>query len=179
MSLPDTLSPFFNALAFAAEQHQYQGRGGYKRLPYINHIIKVTQTLIDIGKEKDRPTIIAAILHDVVEDSAITIRDVAGQFGEEVAFIVAELTDDMRLPYDQRKQLQVDKASQLSLAARKIRITDKASNIRDIFSYPLTWTTEKKRTYVENSIQIVDQIRGTNKALEGYFDEAVAFSLSL
>ncbi len=177
MSLPDTLSPFFNALAYAAEQHKYQGRGGYDRLPYINHIIKVTQTLIEVGNEQDATTIIAAILHDVVEDSAVTSADIALQFGEDVAAIVQELTDDMHLPYDQRKQLQVDRANKLSLAARKIRITDKASNIIDIFSYPLEWTAKKKRTYANNSIQVVDQIRGTNKALEDYFDEAVAFSL--
>jgi len=176
MSLPATLRPFFNALAFAAEQHKYQGRGGYERLPYINHIIKVTQTLIEIGNEQDETTIIAAILHDVVEDLAVTSGDIALQFGADVATIVQELTDDMQLPYDQRKQLQVDRTGQLSLAARKIRITDKASNIIDIFTYPLDWTAEKKRTYVDNSIQIVDQIRGTNKALEDYFDEAVAFS---
>lgn len=176
MSLSDTLRPFLNALTFAAEQHKYQGRGGYERLPYINHIIKVTQTLIEVGNEQDKTTIIAAILHDVVEDSAVTTADIALQFGEGVAAIVEELTDDMQLPYDERKQLQVDRAKQLSLAARKIRITDKASNIIDIFSYPLDWTAEKKRTYVDNSIQIVDQIRGTNKALEDYFDEAVAFS---
>ncbi len=176
MPLSDTLDPCFQALAFAAEQHKYQRRGGYDALPYINHLIKVSSAIIQIGQEEDSSIIIAAILHDVVEDSSTTYEDVKQQFGVAVADIVAELTDDMGLPYDQRKALQVEGAAKLSLAARKIRIADKASNIQDIFSYPLDWTEEKKIAYLENSLAVVDQIRGTHEALEAWFDQSVQFA---
>lgn len=176
MPLSDLLSPYFAALAFAAEQHKYQRRGGYEPLPYINHIIKVTAAMIQIGQEEDPEVIQAAILHDVVEDSDIGVQELAKRFGEEVASIVAELTDDMQLPYDRRKALQVERASQLSISARKIRIADKASNIHDIFSYPLDWSTAKKKAYLTNSIIIVDQIRGTHGALEAWFDQSVQFA---
>lgn len=176
MPLPDTLLPYFEALAFAAEQHKYQRRGGYDPLPYINHLIKVSSAIIQIGQEENPDIIIAAILHDVVEDSDTSYEDLAGQFGAPVADIVAELTDDMELPYNQRKALQVEGASKLSLAARKIRIADKASNIQDIFTYPLDWKEEKKIAYLENSLTIVDQIRGTHAALEAWFDQSVQFA---
>ena len=176
MLLSDVLTPYFTALSFAAEQHKYQRRGGYEPLPYINHLIKVTTALIQIGKEQEPATIIAAILHDVVEDSDTTVEDLTRDFGEQVAGIVAELTDDMALPYAKRKALQIERAPQLSMPARKVRIADKASNIRDIFSYPLEWSAEKKKAYLVNAIYVVDQIRGTHSALEAWFDESVDFA---
>ncbi|MBX2873176.1 MAG: HD domain-containing protein [Saprospiraceae bacterium] len=176
MPLPDTLAPYFEALAFAAKQHQYQRRGGYDALPYINHLIKVSSAIIQIGKEEDENIIMASILHDVIEDSDTTFEDLKEQFGEAVAQIVTELTDDMELPYARRKALQVEGAGQLSAAARKIRIADKASNIRDIFSYPLDWTEEKKVAYLDNSLAVVDQIRGTHEDLEAWFDQSVQFA---
>ena len=176
MRLSDTLSPFFEALAFAADQHKYQRRGGYDPLPYINHLIKVTQALLVIGKEENKDIIVPCILHDIVEDTDVTIADLTEKFGAHVANIVAELTDDMEQTYEHRKQLQVDRASHLSIPARKIRIADKASNIQDIFTYPLEWSADKKKNYVENAILVVDQIRGTNEALEAWFDERLIFA---
>lgn len=176
MPLPDILTPYFEALAFAAEQHKYQRRGGYDPLPYINHLIKVSTAIIQIGKEEDSDIILASILHDVIEDSDTTFEDLQERFGVKVADIVTELTDDMTLPYQERKALQVKGAQQLSIAARKIRITDKASNIRDIFTYPLDWTEEKKIAYLENSLEVVDQLRGTHLALEAWFDQSVQFA---
>jgi len=176
MPLPDLLSPYFEALSFAAMQHQYQRRGGYDRLPYINHLIKVSTAIVQIGKEEQADVILAAILHDVIEDSEVTVEVLAERFGLKVASIVEELTDDMELPYERRKALQIEQATQLSAAARKIRIADKASNIYDIFSYPLDWTLKKKIAYLENAIAVVAQIRETHSALETWFDQSVQFA---
>lgn len=176
MPLPDILTPYFEALAFAAEQHKYQRRGGYDPLPYINHLIKVSTAIIQVGKEDNPNIILASILHDVIEDSDTSYEDLKERFGAVVADVVTELTDDMNLPYQERKDLQVNRAQQLSDAARKIRIADKASNIRDIFTYPLDWTREKKIAYLENSLAVVDQIRGTHEGLEAWFDQSVQFA---
>lgn len=166
----------FEALAFAAQLHQYQRRSGYNQLPYINHLIKVTNTLIQIGKEKDTDLLLASILHDAIEDTEADEQTLTARFGNAVTSIVLELTDDMDLPYPERKLLQLQNAHTLSLPARKIRIADKACNIEDIFSYPLNWTEERKSEYVKNSVQIVDQIRGTSATLEVHFDKIVAWS---
>ncbi|NRB46338.1 MAG: HD domain-containing protein [Saprospiraceae bacterium] len=176
MPLPDTLLPYFEALTFAAEQHKYQRRGGYDPLPYINHLIKVSTAIIQIGNEENPDIILASILHDIIEDSDTSHQDLKERFGVKVADIVMELTDDMALPYQERKALQIKGAQQLSAAARKIRIADKASNIQDIFTYPLDWKEEKKIAYLENSLNIVDQIRGTHAALEAWFDQSVQFA---
>ena len=162
-----------DALAYAAEHHRYQRRAGYDRLPYINHLIKVTKLLLREGRETDPDLLVAAALHDIIEDTAVTHADLAEKFGKQVADIVLELTDDMDLPYQERKQLQVERAALLSAAARKIRLADKICNLEDIFSYPLDWPAAKKWEYLENSVQIVNRLRGTQPFLEKLFDQKV------
>jgi guanosine-3',5'-bis(diphosphate) 3'-pyrophosphohydrolase len=174
-----SLIDLFDALVFAAEKHQYQRRDGYERLPYLNHLLKVADALARVGREFDKDLLIAALLHDIVEDTGVSARYLAERFGEKVAGIVAELSDDMQLPYTVRKQRQVEGARRLSFEARKIRIADKACNIRDLTRYPIDWPKEKKLAYVENAVAIVDQIRGVNVLLEAWFDEAVREAITV
>lgn len=165
-----------DAAVFAALKHQYQRRAGYDKLPYINHLLKVAEALIRVGGEQDDALLLAGILHDVLEDTDATHEELALRFGRETADIVLELTDDMSLPYMERKWLQVEKAHLLSEKARKVRIVDKSTNIRDIFTYPLDWPLEKKEAYLENSIQVTTRIRGGNPRLDHWFDETVAWA---
>lgn len=169
-----SLPSFLEALLLAADKHQYQRRSGYDRLPYINHLIKVVDALLRIGHETDPELLLAGLLHDIIEDTDVTEEDLSRRFSPKVGRIVAELTDDMSLPYAVRKQRQVEGAASLSPEARKIRIADKACNIRDILHYPIQWTLEKKQNYVTNACDIVHQIRGVNGALEAWFDSVVA-----
>ena len=172
----DLLAKVMDAAVYAAVKHQYQRRAGYGQLPYMNHLLKVTEALIRVGEERDEALLLAAVLHDVLEDTDATHEELAQRFGREAADIVQELTDDMSIPYMERKWLQVEKASQLSEKARKIRIVDKITNIRDILTYPLDWPLEKKQNYLSNSIQVVARIRGGNPRLEAWFDETVEWA---
>ncbi|MDX2245536.1 MAG: HD domain-containing protein [Bacteroidia bacterium] len=169
----DILNRVLDALRFAAEKHQFQRRSGYDALPYINHLIKVTHIIRTIAGESDPDILIAAALHDVIEDTEVTEVYLAERFGSRVASIVAELTDDMQLSYDLRKQHQLEGVVHLSPAAQKIRIADKGANIQDIITYPLLWDNRRKKDYVEWAIKIVNRIRGISPALEKWFDEQV------
>ena len=162
-----------DALAFAAEHHRFQRRAGYDKLPYINHLIKVTRLLLETGSGSDPDVVVAGALHDIIEDTEVSHADLAGRYGVRTADIVVELTDDMSLPYAERKQLQVDRAHLLSPAARQIRIADKICNLEDIFTYPLDWPTAKKQAYLENAVQVVARIRGVSASLEDRFDRTV------
>ena len=164
------------ALQFAAIQHQYDRRAGYDRLPYINHLIKVSNCLANRIGIKDEALLLAAVLHDVVEDTEVTVEQLERRFGGEVAAIVEELTDDMSLPYGERKRQQVEQAAKLSPKARVIRLVDKASNLRDIFNYPLDWTVEKKAAYLDNAIAVAERIKGDHPKLDAWFDETVAWA---
>ncbi|TXB65612.1 HD domain-containing protein [Phaeodactylibacter luteus] len=168
--MPNTSHRLLKAAVFAAEQHQYQRRAGYDRLPYLNHLLKVAEILARFG-ETNETLLLAALFHDILEDTPVTQEELAQHYGANVAGIVAELTDDMSLPYAARKELQLANASSLSKEARKIRLADKGANLRDIFTYPIDWPVEKKAAYLQNSRQIAALIKGENPALDQWFDQ--------
>ena len=161
------------ALQYAAEHHRLQRRKGYRKLPYINHLIKVVYHLMAKGEEKDQDLLMAAALHDIVEDTEVNQHDLEKRFGKKVADIVMELSDNMGLPYLRRKNLQVKNAKSLSNEAKKIRIADKTCNIRDIINYPLSWTPKRKLEYIHFAEKVVDEIRGVSPKLEIAFDSIV------
>jgi len=91
------------ALAFAATKHRDQRRKGADGSPYINHLIDVATILAAVGHVEDEPLLIAAVLHDTVEDTDTTFDDLEAQFGRDVVELVRELTDDKSLPKKVRK----------------------------------------------------------------------------
>jgi len=159
-----------DAANFAALQHQYLRRSGYNLLPYINHLLKVTQVLIEVEGENDLYTLQASLLHDVLEDTSITAEELSQKFSPEVATIVEELTDNMELPYVERKRLQIEGAKHLSGPAQKIRIADKGSNILDMLYYPVQWTRKRKVIYVEFAGEVLNELRGRHPKLEKWLD---------
>jgi guanosine-3',5'-bis(diphosphate) 3'-pyrophosphohydrolase len=173
------LKQVMKAAVFAAKRHQYQRRGGYDRLPYINHLLKVANALIQIGEEEDETLLVAAVLHDIIEDTATTEEELAREFNKEVADIVVELTDDMSLSHQVRKQLQIERATALSIRARKIRLADKASNMIDIFTYPVNWPLQKKINYVNNAEAVYQLIRGENTKIDEWMAQTISWAREL
>jgi GTP diphosphokinase / guanosine-3',5'-bis(diphosphate) 3'-diphosphatase len=160
------------AAVYAAEKHKYQRRKGFNQVPYINHPLKVTELLLNCA-EDDFVLLIGAVLHDVVEDSDATHEEIAELFGQEVADLVQEVTDNKELPYTTRKELQVKHAGELSVRAKKLKIADKICNIQDIVNYPLDWTSERRLSYLEWAEQVIEGCRGVCPVLEKIFDETL------
>lgn len=91
---------FLLALNKATQWHQYQSRfNGY---PYIFHLLRVAGYVGEMTKDED--TIIAALLHDCVEDVSITFTELEDTFGPNVANLVAFVTEDKSLPKQERKK---------------------------------------------------------------------------
>ncbi len=160
------------AAVYAADKHKYQRRKGFNQIPYINHPLKVAFLLEECG-ENDEALLLAAILHDVVEDTDATFEDLRKEFGEDVSRLVEEVTDDKELPYAVRKELQVKAAPKLSELAKKLKIADKICNMRDIIYYPLDWSTERKISYLNWAQDVVAGCRGQNTMLEDVFDKTI------
>jgi hypothetical protein len=78
------------ALTFAARAHANQRRKGAAQEPYINHLIEVADLVRGATGGTDEDALVAALLHDVVEDTAVTLGELAERFGEEVARVVVE-----------------------------------------------------------------------------------------
>src|SRR6266436_664992 len=103
----DSLSKTLNAGQAAAHWHATQRRKGSTRVPYINHLLEVARLVDQDTDCTDPDLIVAALLHDAIEDQGVSRAAIAEQFGEDVATLVEEVSDDKSLPQDVRKRLQV------------------------------------------------------------------------
>jgi (p)ppGpp synthase/HD superfamily hydrolase len=167
------LTRIMQAADTAARWHVHQRRKGQAAEPYINHLLEVTFLVTTATEGREPDVVIAALLHDAVEDQGIAIELIASDYGRKVADIVTEVTDDKSLPKAERKRLQVETAGHKSREARVIKLADKTSNVRAIASSPPPdWSVERRLDYVRWASEVVAQIRGTSPCLEQQFDEA-------
>jgi len=174
-SPPEGISLVLKALDFAAQKHRDQRRKDKEASPYINHPIELANVLWHEGGVDDPVVVAAALLHDTVEDTETSWQELRGEFGDEIADIVLEVTDVKWLKKIVRKRLQVARARHSSKRARLVKLADKICNLRDIAARPPTgWSLERRREYFEWAKEVVDKLRGTHPALERKFDDAYA-----
>lgn len=159
----------FEAFEYACTKHTYQRRKGNRRVPYINHPAKVASTLAKHYDHCTETLLLAALLHDVIEDTDVTAQELASRFGDEVTRLVLEVTDDMSLPNALRKKRQTEKAPGLSNEAKLIKIADKLCNMQDILSYPLWWTRARKLAYFQWSGEVAIHCYGICPSLDEVF----------
>ncbi|MEE8434701.1 MAG: HD domain-containing protein [bacterium] len=164
------VSGLLQALRFAAEKHRDHRRKGATAAPYINHPITVAEQLAAFGLGSDMELLMAAILHDVVEDTDTTEAELVEVFGKRVARIVMEVTDDNTLRRTERKKLVVSKISGKSREARLLKLSDLIANIGDMIHHPPHWTDDRKREYLDWGEAVVNRLRGTHEGLEARFD---------
>jgi (p)ppGpp synthase/HD superfamily hydrolase len=163
------------AFTFAAERHAHQRRKGADREPYINHLAEVADLVATATGGADPVLVVAAILHDSIEDTATTYDEIQTRFGRAVADLVLAVTDDKRLPKQERKRLQIAKAANGSTGAKIIKLADKTSNLRSLAgSPPLDWGGRRRAEYIRWSREVCQGLRGINAWLEGQFDAAAA-----
>src|SRR5271170_6592513 len=117
------------AAALAARRHNGMQRKGRGSEPYINHLAEVANLLSAATDGADAELVAAGWLHDSVEDIETTRAELAQKFGERVAGLVVEVTDDMTLAKSERRRLQIVDARHKSPGAKLIKIADKISNI--------------------------------------------------
>ncbi|XP_039981447.1 guanosine-3',5'-bis(diphosphate) 3'-pyrophosphohydrolase MESH1 [Xiphias gladius] len=157
---------------FAAEKHRNQRRKDADGTPYINHPIGVARILSHEGGVADIEVLQAALLHDTVEDTDTTPAELEAKFGPTVARIVQEVTDDKRLPKQERKRLQVEHAPHCSRQAKLVKLADKLYNLRDLNRCtPVGWTAERVQEYFVWACEVVKGLKGTNSALEEKLEE--------
>lgn len=155
------------AANFAAEKHRDQRRKNSYNSPYINHPIGVAYNISKIGSIDDTATIIAALLHDTVEDTETTFDEIEKEFDAEVAAIVRDVTDDKSLPAYQRKLKQIEHAPHLSPKAKVVKLSDKLYNLQDLCkNTPKGWSLERVQGYFVWSWFVVNGLRETSTGLE-------------
>ena len=137
-------------MARAAHQHQSRMSGEL----YISHPLAVAKIVADIGL--DEVSIVAALLHDAVEDTEITVADVEARFGAEVSGIVDGLTKLERLQFDSREAQQAATMRKMLVAMARdmrvliIKLADRLHNMRTIASA----SVDKQRRTAQETLDI-------------------------
>ena len=146
------ISTINRAFRVASTAHGSQRRGSGES--YINHPLAVAQIVADIGL--DEISIVAALLHDAVEDTEITVADVERDFGADVAAIVDGVTKLERIRFDSREEQQAATMRKMLVAMAKdlrvliIKLADRLHNMRTLAGMPL----EKQHRIAQETIDI-------------------------
>ena len=140
------------AYEMARSAHANQNRSSGEL--YINHPIAVARIVADIGL--DEVSIVAALLHDAVEDTEITISDVESNFGSEVSAIVDGVTKLERLQFDSKEAQQAATMRKMLVAMARdlrvlmIKLADRLHNMRTIAAVP----HEKQQRVAQETLDI-------------------------
>ncbi len=170
---PNGIVGVARALDFAARKHAHQRRKGIRAEPYVNHLTEVALLLAEASEGRDPGLVMAGLLHDTIEDTETTLEELRDAFGDDVATLVAEVTDDTRLPREERKRRQVQSAPSRSARARMIKLADKTANLHSIHeSPPVGWSSRRKREYVAWAREVAAACGPTNDRLEAAFEAA-------
>ncbi|TGE34164.1 bifunctional (p)ppGpp synthetase/guanosine-3',5'-bis(diphosphate) 3'-pyrophosphohydrolase [Desulfosporosinus sp. Sb-LF] len=151
-STPSRLAIVDKAYQFAEVAHRNQLRNSGE--DYILHPLEVAQILVEL--EMDEATIAAALLHDVVEDTAFTIAVIEKEFGPEVALLVDGVTKLGRIEYKSKMEQQVENLRKMFLAMAKdirvilIKLADRLHNMRTLKYH----SVEKQKEIAKETLEI-------------------------
>ncbi|MEM7254092.1 MAG: bifunctional GTP diphosphokinase/guanosine-3',5'-bis pyrophosphate 3'-pyrophosphohydrolase [Pseudomonadota bacterium] len=149
---PDQVKEIYRAYLYGAEAHEGQKRASGE--PYIFHPLQVARSLTEM--RLDHQTIVAAILHDVIEDTPTGKEQIAEEFGVEVAELVDGVSKLAKLPLDSQAEAQAKTYQKMLLAmARDIRVilvklADRLHNMRTLEPLRL----EKRRRIARETLDI-------------------------
>jgi guanosine-3',5'-bis(diphosphate) 3'-pyrophosphohydrolase len=160
------MDKLIRAINFSAIAHRNQRRKNQDKTPYINHPIEVMCQLSN-GGVTDIDTLCAAVLHDTIEDTGVTYKQLCDEFGESVSRIVQECSDNKSLAKEVRKQEQIIHARHVSFAAKIVKASDKLSNLSDLdITPPSGWSKEEINGYFDWSYAVWLEVMGCNKYLD-------------
>lgn len=152
------LAPYVNldlvSDAFLFGQVAHEGQLRKDGSPFFDHPASVSLILAEL--EMDEKTIIAALLHDTVEDTDVTLKDVVSKYGEEVAALVDGVTKLDIINYETKQERQVENLRKMFLAMSSdirvilIKLADRLHNIRTLGAM----TLEKQKEKAEETIEI-------------------------
>jgi guanosine-3',5'-bis(diphosphate) 3'-pyrophosphohydrolase len=162
------------ALRFAAASHQGQLLPGTD-LPYLVHVISVATEVMVAGYHtasfNTTFAVEVALLHDTIEDTGCSFKDIESKFGMQTANAVLALT----------KFSNLDKAEQIPDSIRRIRQMEKevwavklADRISNLDAPPLEWDYQKRRRYMDGAIFILDSLRDGNAYLSKRLEQKIS-----
>ena len=120
------------ALHLATQAHDGQYRKSEPTVPYIVHPIEVASILIEEGFGGDNGLIMAALLHDVVEDTPYTLKELRDIFGDDVARLISCATENKSLSWEDRKLEKIGTVRGLLPREKRVIIADEIANLSSL-----------------------------------------------
>ncbi len=160
------LNTLHRAVKYAAKLHRGLDRDGAYPLPYVTHPLDVTTKLRYLGSETDENVLVAAVLHDVIEESEATFDDIESRFGSVVKDLVKELTRREPSPaavkgmsedeiWQLRSDWLLDDIRKMSVNAKRIKLADRLSNLENARA---TRPPDRLLRYVQQTFLILEAI---------------------
>lgn len=161
------LEKVLNAALFAAEKHEGQVRKNPQHTPYIVHPLEVASIAWKIGGVKDANVQIMALLHDTLEDTEATEKEIETLFGKEVLRGVKDLTNILGSTTNETKKNQILHAKGMCKAAQIIKLSDRIANLSDLTTTPPEgWSQDRINRYFQWGEKLSQVISGVNAPLE-------------
>ena len=149
---PDTVERLQDAFEFAVARHADQVRPAGE--PYAEHLLEVLEILVSGAGIRDERTLLAAALHDVVEDTDCSLDEVRSRFGADVAELVDWLTKPDAAPEQAgaARQSYLDRLERAPEQAVDVKLADRLSNVQRLDTHP---RPEKQRSYYRETVETI------------------------
>lgn len=161
-----------DAFTYAVKHYDGEVRKG-SNIPYIIHPLHILTILRSTGFSdfKNEDLMIAALFHDLIEDTEVCEEDIANHFGKKIASIVKELSN----PEHGNKEDHFRKLQDASYEAKVIKLADRIDNLSDIHS--INWPIEKKRSYLKQGKIILESCGEAHQDLADKLEEIIRKNL--
>ena len=150
----------WKAYIFSHEAHQNQKR--YSGAPYLSHPLEVADILVDLNM--DIITIAAGLLHDVVEDTQVSLEEIKNVFGEEVAMLVNGVTKLSKISFQTKEEAQAENFRKMFLAIAEdirvilIKLADRLDNMRTLKYMPVPKRLLKAQETIDIYVPIAHRL---------------------
>ena len=153
-------SRYWDAITLVFSRHGEQKRKS-ANIPYVIHPIRVALILRSVGFSEftHENLMIAALCHDLIEDTETTFEELLKRFGEQVAFIV----DELSRPNNANKDDWINTFESKSMEAKIIKMADRIDNLKDMSSSK--WTRETQINYAQQGDLILKHCGNANLKL--------------
>jgi (p)ppGpp synthase/HD superfamily hydrolase len=168
-----------HAIQFAVIAHGNQVRKGNEHLPYVFHCIDVANEIFyysGLSVEEMRIASIIAILHDTIEDTPVTQKDISDQFGDNVAYGVGALSKSKSIScagdskMDQLTE-SIARIKQFPKYVWAVKLADRISNLK---SFPAMWGREKISAYLNEASLIARELGEASEGLHARLLASIA-----
>ena len=163
-----------SSLEFAAIKHEKQIRNHADWVPYIIHPLSVSLILWQEAQIREEEILLAALLHDTLEDTATTPEEIESLFGAKVLELVKELTEKPHLSGEAARRQLVEDAKSMSKKAKEIKLADRIHNLRDLMDHPpKVWRRDKVEGFLKNSRELLEVLKDAHAILAGLLAQAI------